>query len=703
MVGLSAAGTDLSYNALYSSDSTLTTFLNSKDNDWASTQTIAPTGVSPTVLDGDAIRISWTTIPFTLGTGYYAVYYGTTLGGPYPTVGGQTANKTTANLTVSGLTANQRYYFVVRTHSDANAANTNTLDSAYSLEVSAVARDNATVVITGTILLNGTTPVPNVVMAGLPGSPVTNASGVYEGTVDAGFTATVTPTLSGYSFVPASRPYNNIFTNQTGQDYTATAVSGTVTITSPNGGEAWAMGTKHDITWTQTGLTGTVTIDLYKGGVWKETLGTPDAAAGTFSWTIATSETSGTDYRILVWQSGVSDNSNADFSLLRKAKIDFNNDGQDDILWRYQGTGVVQGWNCVWLMNQTEGIPLGITQQGTESTNLLTGATPSPSRETPVESLNPQILGSQKTSLSPLGIGDMPVLIQKRVMASPLDANRDRARLANREATFASAQTMKDVIALNTASSGTTGSATMGTASVTVSEYLYPQSVFDLGWEIAGAGDFDGNGSTDILWRNYGVGEYTGVNCIWYMNGGSVTGYGYPYRVMDVDWRIGATGDFNGDGKTDILWRNYGNGEYSGINCIWYMNGEAVTGYGYPFRVTDLDWKIVGTGDFNKDGKTDILWRNYGGGTQGGFNGIWYMNGDAVLDFGFPYRVLDLNWQIAGAGDFNKDGYTDLLYRYHGTGSLQGMNCIWYLQGDVLIGADYPMSVSDTNWKIVNH
>ena len=57
-----------------------------------------------------------------------------------------------------------------------------------------------------------------------------------------------------------------------------------------------------------------MTIDLYKGGVYQKTLGTPDAAAGTLPWIIAADEVPGTDYRIRAWQSGgVSDDSDADF------------------------------------------------------------------------------------------------------------------------------------------------------------------------------------------------------------------------------------------------------------------------------------------------------------------------------------------------------------------------------------------------------
>ena len=109
----------------------------------------------------------------------------------------------------------------------------------------------------------------------------------------------------------------------------------TVTVTSPNGGESWAAGSTHDITWTQTGLTGTVTIDLYKGGVWQKTLGTPAATAGTFSWVIASNETAGTDYRILVWQGSVSDESDADFAI-----VAVRDQGKDDLLGTWDGIRV---------------------------------------------------------------------------------------------------------------------------------------------------------------------------------------------------------------------------------------------------------------------------------------------------------------------------------------------------------------------------
>jgi hypothetical protein len=72
--------------------------------------------------------------------------------------------------------------------------------------------------ISGTVKV-GETPLENVVMTGLPGNVKTNASGQYTGTVNSGWTGTVTPTLAGYTFVPASRTYSNIVAPQPNQDY----------------------------------------------------------------------------------------------------------------------------------------------------------------------------------------------------------------------------------------------------------------------------------------------------------------------------------------------------------------------------------------------------------------------------------------------------------------------------------------------------
>ena len=79
-------------------------------------------------------------------------------------------------------------------------------------------------------------------------------------------------------------------------------------------------------------------------------------------------------------------------------------------------------------------------------------------------------------------------------------------------------------------------------------------------------GDLDGDGNGDILWR-----DTNGNGAIWFMNGGQVlspAGLG----IVPANWTIAATGDFNGDGKSDILWRDTG-----GNTVIWFMNGAQVS------------------------------------------------------------------------------------------------------------------------------
>jgi len=64
-------------------------------------------------------------------------------------------------------------------------------------------------------------------------------------------------------------------------------------------------------------------------------------------------------------------------------------------------------------------------------------------------------------------------------------------------------------------------------------------------------------------------------------------------RVTDTAWEIGGTGDFDADGKVDILWRYYGPGTYQGLNVLWYMDGTTRLSEEIFSRVSDTNWRIV--------------------------------------------------------------------------------------------------------------
>ena len=190
------------------------------------------------------------------------------------------------------------------------------------------------------------------------------------------------------------------------------------------------------------------------------------------------------------------------------------------------------------------------------------------------------------------------------------------------------------------------------------------------------SGNFNGDSRSDILWRHGGRGE----NTIW------LSGYSNAQQavtdVTDVRWQVAGTGDFNGDGRSDILWRHGTRGE----NAIWLSGNSGMQQAATD--VTDVRWQVAGIGDFNGDRRSDILWRHGARGT----NAIWLSGSSgmqqAVTD------VTDVLWQVAGIGDFNGDRRSDILWR-HGA---RGENAIW-LSGNS--GTEQAATdVADVRWQV---
>src|SRR2546425_12830320 len=69
------------------------------------------------------------------------------------------------------------------------------------------------------------------------------------------------------------------------------------------------------------------------------------------------------------------------------------------------------------------------------------------------------------------------------------------------------------------------------------------------------------------------------------MNGLSITAQGQINVQADQAWQATGIGDFAGDGKADILWRNSVTGE----NHIFLMNGLTIASRGAP-PWASLNW-----------------------------------------------------------------------------------------------------------------
>ena len=168
-------------------------------------------------------------------------------------------------------------------------------------------------------------------------------------------------------------------------------------------------------------------------------------------------------------------------------------------------------------------------------------------------------------------------------------------------------------------------------------------------------GDFDGDGRADVLWRN----SSTGADAIW--KSASQATQQAVAEVTDQRWKVVGVGDFDGDGRSDILWRNTA----TGANAIWKSANratqQAIT------AVTSQAWQVVGIGDFDRDGRSDILWRN----SSTGSNAIWKAANRATQQS--VVAVTDQSWNVVSVADFDGDGAADILWRNTGTGS----NSIW--------------------------
>lgn len=191
------------------------------------------------------------------------------------------------------------------------------------------------------------------------------------------------------------------------------------------------------------------------------------------------------------------------------------------------------------------------------------------------------------------------------------------------------------------------------------------------------SGDYNKDGRDDVLWRNFG----SGANIIWLA--ADTNNRRATNGISSQEWRVVGVGDFDRDGASDILWRNFA----TGANIIWpagnYASRKSLS------SIADSNWKVVGVGDFDGDGRDDILWRNFATGS----NIVWPSGSYAARKS--LTRISNLNWMVVGVGDFNGDGRDDILWRNASTGA----NTIW-------LSGNYAMQqpqkrISSLDWKIV--
>jgi hypothetical protein len=190
--------------------------------------------------------------------------------------------------------------------------------------------------------------------------------------------------------------------------------------------------------------------------------------------------------------------------------------------------------------------------------------------------------------------------------------------------------------------------------------------------------DFNGDGHSDIAWRNA-----DGDVAIWLMNGTQVLSAPDVGNVP-TSWTIVGQRQLNNSGYADLIWRNT-----DGDVAIWLMNGSQILSAPDLANVP-TSWSIVGTGPYNaSNGYAELFWRNSNGDVA-----VWEINGTQILsapDLG----NVPTSWTIAGTGDFAGTGNTDILWR-----NANGDVAIWLMNGTQVVSAPDLGNVP-TSWTIV--
>jgi len=235
------------------------------------------------------------------------------------------------------------------------------------------------------------------------------------------------------------------------------------------------------------------------------------------------------------------------------------------------------------------------------------------------------------------------------------------------------------------------------TCTATQFESVAPTTTSDRVCAARKPNDFDVNGKSDVLLRNTSTGDFNlaQLNGLTILNQGSLSG-----ALTDPDNIIVSTADFNGDGTADILTRGDVNGLIPGAFHIDLMSGPNVIDSNWLLTMSqDLNDEVMSTKDFNKDGKADVLLRNK-------VSGVWtinYMNGTSDPTINTLNATLDTCYTLQGDGDYDGNGYPDLLLRKNhcGGGSYPWLMYTTNGTPTVLASGTLPGVATSANWGAV--
>ncbi len=190
---------------------------------------------------------------------------------------------------------------------------------------------------------------------------------------------------------------------------------------------------------------------------------------------------------------------------------------------------------------------------------------------------------------------------------------------------------------------------------------------FERGPASFGEGDFNGDGQTDLVYRN----TVTGDNTLMLLDGTARLGWA---TLPDVapNWDLTGVADMDGDGDPDLIFRNRNNGQ----NTIMRMDATTRQGWTALPSVASI-WTMAGVEDMDRDGDADLIFRNQ----NNGDNAILTLQNNQQAAF-IALPNVSTAWTTGGVHDMDGNGDPDLIFRHTGN----GLNTIMRLSGTTRIG-----------------
>jgi hypothetical protein len=200
---------------------------------------------------------------------------------------------------------------------------------------------------------------------------------------------------------------------------------------------------------------------------------------------------------------------------------------------------------------------------------------------------------------------------------------------------------MYDLITKNTTTGAISFWKMNGTALVSQTVIATPLLV----QRVVATRDFDHDGKDDIILQN----TSTGAVSLWKMNGATLVA-GYVLGNPGVNFRAFGVGNLGGDA---IVFQNTSTGEVR----RWVITGTTVSS-DQTIATPAAGWNVVAVGDFDGDGHDDLSLQNSSTRTVS----IWLLNTTGTtITQGAVVATPVPDWKVVGAGDYNGNGRGDLL------------------------------------------